>query len=104
MICDLTGQLPGARRRDLETQLAALAMSVPGIDTVEVELKPAGGVLVAPCKHVDVTLRANHRRVVRVSEEAPTLPAALDLAMADVARKGEAFGAAGGPSGARTLH
>lgn len=37
MICHFTGQLPRARRLELETRLAALVGDTPAIDTAEVE-------------------------------------------------------------------
>ncbi len=91
IICDLTGQLPRTRRQDLERRLDDLARGAPGIDAVEVDLEASHKVPGGPRERVLVTLRANHRRVAKVSGEAPTLAAALELAMADVAR-GEATG------------
>lgn len=91
IICDLTGQLPRARRQDLERRLGALAGGAPSIDTVEVDLESADGAPVSPDKRARVTLRANHRRVVQVTEGAPTLADAVDQAMSGAAREREAF-------------
>lgn len=73
-------------------RLAALASGMPTIDAAEVDLETSRPAPAAACKRVSVTLRANHRRVVRVTEEAPTLAAALERAMSDTARERDAFG------------
>lgn len=98
IICDFTGQLPRTGRRELETRLAALGSALPAVDTVEVDLESSQGAPAPAGKRVSVTLRANHRRVVRVTEEGPTLTAALEQAMSDAVQKGDAPGP---PAGTR---
>ena len=93
IICDLTGELPRARRQDLENRLVALGTAIPAIDAVEVDLETAGGSPASPRRRASVTLRAAHRRVVRVSDEAPSLVDALDQALSGVARERDVFGA-----------
>lgn len=87
MICDFTGQLPRARRLELETRLAGLVGDTPAIDTAEVEMERSRKAPAGWCRRVSVTLRADHRPVVRVTEEAPTLTAALERALVDTARE-----------------
>lgn len=103
-ICDLTGQLTRTRRQHLESRLAALVREEPWVDGVEVDLDSPTDTSGGRRRRVRVTLRAGHQRVVRVSDEAPTLAVALDRAMADVAREGHALGARGGQTLSPTLH
>lgn len=92
IICDFTGQLSRTGRRDLESRLTALAGLMPAVDTVEIDVETAGAIPAPPWKRVRVTIRANDRRVARLSEEAPTLTAALELAMSHAAGAREALG------------
>lgn len=86
-ICDLTGQLSRVRRQDLEHRFAGLGRGLPVIDAIEVDVEAAGDAA-APRRRVKVTLRADHRQVARVIEEAPTLAAAIDRALDDATREG----------------
>lgn len=86
IICDFTGQLPRAGRQELETRLAALVGTTPAVDTVELDLESPKGTPALSPKRVSLTLRANHRPVVRVTGEAPTLTAALEQAVSHAAR------------------
>lgn len=90
MIVDLTGRFTRPRRQDLERRLIAIGQGHPEIDAVEVDLESPA----AQRRRARVTVRVDHRRVVRVSEEAPTLRDALDLALQEAAREEDALGAA----------